>query len=67
VHVPPRCPERIAEALRDVLGDEAQRARLGAAAARRARRYSWSRVADATLRAYATVRAPAEETAEAVL
>jgi glycosyltransferase involved in cell wall biosynthesis len=67
VHVPPRCPERIAEALRELLGDEAHRAQLGAAAARRARRYSWSRIADATLRAYATVSAPAERPAEAVL
>jgi glycosyltransferase involved in cell wall biosynthesis len=67
VHVPPRCPERIAEALRDVLDDDARRTRLGAAAALRARRYSWSRIADATLRAYATVSAPAERPAEAVL
>jgi glycosyltransferase involved in cell wall biosynthesis len=67
VHVPPRCPERIAEALRDVLDDDARRTRLGAAAALRARRYSWSRIADATLRVYATVSAPAERPAEAVL
>ena len=67
VHVPPRSPERIAEALRDLLGDEARRAQLGAAAAQRARRYSWSRIADATLRAYTAVSAPAERSAEAVL
>jgi glycosyltransferase involved in cell wall biosynthesis len=53
-HVPPRCPERIAEALRELLADDRRRAALGAAAARRAKRYTWSRIADATLRAYAS-------------
>jgi glycosyltransferase involved in cell wall biosynthesis len=67
IHVPPRSPERIAEALRDLLADRAQRERLGAAAARRARRYSWSTVADATLRAYSTVLEPAARATEAVL
>jgi glycosyltransferase involved in cell wall biosynthesis len=55
MHVPPRSPERIAEALRDLLADEARRRTLGAAAARRAERYAWSRIADATLRAYVSL------------
>jgi glycosyltransferase involved in cell wall biosynthesis len=67
IHVPPRSPERIAEALRDLLADRAQRERLGAAAARRAKGYSWSTVADATLRAYSTVLEPAASASEAVL
>jgi len=53
VHVPPRRPEAVAEALRRLLGDEGLRARLGAAGAERVRaRYSWSRVARSTLEAY---------------
>ncbi|HMA47666.1 MAG TPA: glycosyltransferase [Frankiaceae bacterium] len=53
VHVPARSPERIAEALRELLPDEARRRAYGAAGARRARaRYSWDRVARLTLRAY---------------
>jgi glycosyltransferase involved in cell wall biosynthesis len=67
VHVPPRSPERIAEALRDLLGDPRRREQLGAAAARRAKRYSWRSVADATLRAYSTVLQPAARVSEAVL
>jgi D-inositol-3-phosphate glycosyltransferase len=60
-HVPPRSPERIAEALRVLLADDRRRRALGAAGAKRAReRYSWSRVADQTLRAYdGLVAAPA--------
>jgi D-inositol-3-phosphate glycosyltransferase len=54
VHVPPRRPGRVAAALRNLLGDAELRARLGAAGVERARtRYSWARVADATLEAYA--------------
>ena len=53
VHVPPRAPERIAEAAAALVADAAERARLGAAGAVRARRYSWDRVAEATLQAYA--------------
>jgi D-inositol-3-phosphate glycosyltransferase len=56
IHVPPRCPERIAESLRYLLEDDQMRTRLGRAAAARAReRYSWSRVADSTVRAYTSV------------
>jgi D-inositol-3-phosphate glycosyltransferase len=53
VHVPPRQPDRLAEAIRRLLGDTALRARLGAAGANRARsRYTWARVADATFDVY---------------
>ena len=56
LHVPPRQPERIAAAVRRLLADEGLRASLGAAGAVRARqRFSWERVADATLEAYAAV------------
>jgi glycosyltransferase involved in cell wall biosynthesis len=53
LHVPPRSPERIAEALNELLPDEDRRKAIGAAGARRARsRYSWDRVASLTLQAY---------------
>ncbi len=53
VHVPPRRPDRIATALRDLLADPGRRAALGSAGARRARsRYGWDRVARSTLHAY---------------
>ena len=53
VHVPPRRPDRLAEALRGLLADEPLRRRLGAAGVVRARsRYSWRRVADQTLECY---------------
>jgi D-inositol-3-phosphate glycosyltransferase len=56
VHVPPRCPDRVAEVLRALLGSPSFRARLGAAGVRRARsRFSWERVAAGTLDAYARV------------
>jgi D-inositol-3-phosphate glycosyltransferase len=60
VHVPPRSPERIAEALKELLADEKLRARLGLAGAARAReRYGWPRIAGATLRAYGALLASA--------
>ena len=53
IHVPPRRPDRVAEALGTLLARPELCARLGAAGADRARkRYSWSRVADATLDVY---------------
>jgi type III pantothenate kinase len=56
VHVPPRDPERLAAALRVLLGDEERRADYGRAGAARARRlYDWNRVAGATLDVYARV------------
>jgi len=65
LHVPPRQPDAIAEAVRTLLADDELRRRLGAAGVERARaRYSWSRVADATLDAYARLlrRRPAAAT-----
>ncbi|MEW6637540.1 MAG: glycosyltransferase [Actinomycetota bacterium] len=57
VHVPPRRPERLAEALRGLLSDPERRAALGAAGVRRARgRYGWDRIAGATLEVYAALR-----------
>jgi len=53
VHVPPRRPDRVAAVLRDLLPDEPRRLAYGRAGAARARaRYSWSRVAAATLQTY---------------
>jgi D-inositol-3-phosphate glycosyltransferase len=58
LHVPPRRPDLVAEAVRSLLADPELRARLGAAGWERVRtRYTWSRVADATLEAYAAVLA----------
>jgi glycosyltransferase involved in cell wall biosynthesis len=47
--VPPRRPDRIADALDRLLRDDALRARLGRAGARRARRYGWDTIAGETL------------------
>ena len=54
VHVPPRRPDRVAEAARRLLADPAGTARLGHQGVRRARsRYAWDRIAEATLDVYA--------------
>jgi D-inositol-3-phosphate glycosyltransferase len=56
LHVPPREPRSIAAALRELLGDRKLRHALGAAGLRRVRQaYTWDRVADSTLEAYASV------------
>jgi D-inositol-3-phosphate glycosyltransferase len=53
LHVPPRDPDRLARAVGRLLADDSLRASLGEAGAKRARRrYSWSRVAAATLDTY---------------
>jgi D-inositol-3-phosphate glycosyltransferase len=53
VHVPPRSPEAIAEGLRALFEDAELTARLGHAGVARTRsRYSWPRVAAATLAIY---------------
>ncbi|WP_256788205.1 glycosyltransferase [Frankia sp. AvcI1] len=53
LHVPPRCPERIAEALAELIDDPGWRLELGAQGARRARSlFSWDRVAALTLASY---------------
>jgi glycosyltransferase involved in cell wall biosynthesis len=52
--VPPRDPAALRAALERLIGDRELRLRLGAAARDRAReRFSWERVVDATLQAYA--------------
>jgi glycosyltransferase involved in cell wall biosynthesis len=52
--VPPRDPDALRAALERLLGDRDLRLHLGAAARERAReRFSWERVVDATLQAYA--------------
>jgi D-inositol-3-phosphate glycosyltransferase len=54
VHVPPRRPALLAEAVAGLLADPERRAALGAAGARRARRrYGWDRIAGSTLEVYA--------------
>jgi D-inositol-3-phosphate glycosyltransferase len=59
IHVPPRRPERVAEALRTLLSDQDLRRRLGDAGIARARaRFSWERVADLNLAAYDAVLEP---------
>lgn len=53
--VPPRDPASLARALDTILGDPHRRARFGAAAAHRARRYGWDRVAARVLAFLRTV------------
>ncbi|HYF25708.1 MAG TPA: glycosyltransferase [Baekduia sp.] len=54
LHVPPRDPAAVAEALRRLAADPVRRVAMGEAGARRARsRYGWDRVAGATLDVYA--------------
>jgi glycosyltransferase involved in cell wall biosynthesis len=54
VHVPPRRPALLADAVTGLLADPGRRAALGAAGARRARRrYGWDRLAGSTLEVYA--------------
>jgi type III pantothenate kinase len=58
VHVPPRDPDRLAEALASLLPDAERRAACGRAGVERARRrYGWPRIAAATLDVYARVAA----------
>ncbi len=53
VHVPPRRPDVLAEALADLLCDDDRLTALGRAGARRSRaKYSWDRVAAQTLQSY---------------
>ncbi|WP_112238699.1 glycosyltransferase [Kribbella monticola] len=56
--VPPRDPDRLAAALRDLLADPGRRERLGRAGAARVRRhYTWPRVAAATEEIYRRIGA----------
>jgi type III pantothenate kinase len=54
VHVPPRDPDRLAQAAGALLADPARRAQLGRAGVERAQRlYDWNRIAASTLDVYA--------------
>jgi type III pantothenate kinase len=56
IHVPPRDPERLADALRPLLCDAERRGVMGRAGVERARRlYDWNRIGAATLDVYARV------------
>ncbi|MBV9271230.1 MAG: glycosyltransferase [Candidatus Eremiobacteraeota bacterium] len=53
LHVPPRSPIALAEALRGLLADEQRRIKLGLAGTRRTnQRYGWARIASDTLAVY---------------
>lgn len=59
VHVPPRDPERLAEAASALLDDEQRRRAFGAAGVRRVRRlYDWRRIASQALDAYESLATP---------
>jgi D-inositol-3-phosphate glycosyltransferase len=56
LHVPPRRPDLLAQALEAMLDDPERRVALGRAGARRARRrYGWDRIAGATLEVYGSL------------
>jgi len=58
VHVPPRRPRLLAEAIAGLLAAPERRATLGATGARRARRrYGWDRIAGSTLELYGALLA----------
>ena len=57
VLVPPGDPEALAAALDELVTDPCRRERLGAAARRRARRYSWPELAGRVAQLYAVARA----------
>ncbi len=52
LQVHPGDPEELAEAVRETLGDDARREAMRAAGLEQARRFSWRRMADATVRCY---------------
>jgi glycosyltransferase involved in cell wall biosynthesis/phosphoheptose isomerase len=57
VHVPPRDPDRFAEAASSLVADSGRRRALGRAGVERARRlYDWRRIADATAEVYEHVQ-----------
>lgn len=57
VHVPPRDPDRLAEAVRHLLADPARRREYGRKGIDRARRlYGWKRIGDETVSVYEALR-----------
>jgi glycosyltransferase involved in cell wall biosynthesis len=56
IHVPPRSPIALAQAIRELLEDDKRRIQLALAGTRRAnRRYGWARIASDTLAVYSDV------------
>lgn len=56
IHVPPRSPAALAQALTNLLADDKQRLEIGLRGTRRAnRRYGWARIASDTLAVYSDV------------
>jgi D-inositol-3-phosphate glycosyltransferase len=67
LHVPPRRPDMVVAAAREMLADADMRKRLGRAGVQRARdRFGWDAVAKATLRRYAAVVRRRQSSAGAV-
>jgi D-inositol-3-phosphate glycosyltransferase len=54
-HVPDHDPEALCAKLLEVLGDQAQRKRMGQQAAEFAQEYAWSNIADQLIKVYQTV------------
>jgi glycosyltransferase involved in cell wall biosynthesis len=68
LHVPPKDPTGLADALGRLLENPGWRAELGRAGRRRAEdRYSWGRVADGTLAVYQSVQRRSAKTRRAGL
>jgi len=64
IHVPPRDPEAVAEAILQLVDNPARAAELGRAGRTRSRtRYSWNRVAQTTAKVYRAILAEAEPAA----
>jgi glycosyltransferase involved in cell wall biosynthesis len=64
IHVPPRDPEALAEAILQIVDNPARAAELGRMGRTRARtRYSWTRVAQTTAKVYRGILAQAEPAA----
>ena len=55
LHVPPHRPDRVAAALRILLADAKLRRVLGSNATERAKRFAWSRIAEATAHVYLNI------------
>jgi glycosyltransferase involved in cell wall biosynthesis len=65
LHVPPRRPDRIAEAVTRLVAEPERRRRMGAAGVSRARRYGWDRIAAETLEIGTALAAAARPTWQA--